>query len=107
MNGQPAFQSSSNNQFNEALYPTVVEMNCSSNYPDFDTRVWYDDLNIKAVYGCNADTNLDFTVNVNDLLAVISAWGACTNPPCAADIDGNGSINVNDLLAVITTWGNC
>ena len=47
----------------------------------------------------------DGTVNVSDLIAVISSWGPCTG--CPADIDNNGSVNVADLLAVINAWGPC
>ena len=53
----------------------------------------------------------DGTVNVQDLLAVIGAWGACANPnDCPADIapaGGNDVVNVEDLLAVIGAWGAC
>jgi hypothetical protein len=52
------------------------------------------------------DANGDDLVNVDDLLAVITAWGACpVSPPCPADVTGNGVINVDDLLLVITSWG--
>jgi hypothetical protein len=50
-------------------------------------------------------------VNVQDLLFVIGAWGACPNPAnCPADIapaGGNDVVNVQDLLAVIGAWGAC
>ena len=58
-------------------------------------------------------------VDVGDLLAVITAWGACagggggggTCPPDIAPASpaavGNGMIDVGDLLAVITAWGPC
>jgi len=50
-------------------------------------------------------------VNVEDLLAVIGAWGACGDPNnCPADIapaEGNDVVNVEDLLAVIGAWGPC
>jgi hypothetical protein len=54
----------------------------------------------------------DGQVNVNDLLAIINAWGPCPAPPqtCPADIappGGDGIVNVNDLLAVINAWGPC
>lgn len=55
----------------------------------------------------------DGAVNVADLLAVISSWGACPAPPadCEADIappgGGDGTVNVADLLAVISGWGAC
>lgn len=49
------------------------------------------------------DANGDGAVNVNDVLAVISNWGAC--PVCSADINGDGVVDVLDLLMVIQHWG--
>jgi hypothetical protein len=53
----------------------------------------------------------DGVVNVNDLLAVINAWGPCPTPPAycpdPAPPGGDGFVNVNDLLAVINAWGTC
>ena len=46
----------------------------------------------------------DGTVGVNDILALIAAWG--TNDP-AADVDGNGTVDANDVLAVLAAWGDC
>jgi hypothetical protein len=54
---------------------------------------------------CFADISGDGVVGVNDLLAVISAWGACNN--CPEDLDDNGAVGVDDLLAVIQAWGDC
>lgn len=51
-----------------------------------------------------ADITADGIVNVDDLLALINAWGACQTP-CPADVDGNGTVNVDDLLALINNWG--
>ena len=55
--------------------------------------------------GCPADVNGDDTVNVQDLLAVIGAWGPCAG--CAADVNDDSQVNVIDLLAVINGWGPC
>jgi len=52
------------------------------------------------------DITADGTVNVDDLLAVINAWGACPSS-CASDIappGGNGVVDVDDLLMVINNW---
>ena len=57
---------------------------------------------------CTSDVTGDLQVNVNDLLAVINAWGPCGG--CPADIAParpDGQVNVNDLLAVINGWGAC
>jgi hypothetical protein len=62
---------------------------------------------------CPADINADGVVNVDDLLAVISAWGNCAVPPaaCPANIVNTGTsanrVDVDDLLAVISAWGPC
>jgi hypothetical protein len=44
-------------------------------------------------------------VNIDDLVAVITAWGSCAG--CAEDIDDNGGVDIDDLVAVITDWGPC
>jgi len=59
----------------------------------------------EAVTPCPADINGDDLVNVNDLLAVISSWGA--TGPNPADINGDSIVDVNDLLAVVSAWGVC
>lgn len=46
----------------------------------------------------------DGLVNVDDMLAVINAWGPCL---CSEDVNGNGIVDVDDLLAVINAWGPC
>jgi hypothetical protein len=53
-------------------------------------------------------------VDVDDLLAVINAWGMCAlKEDCIADIApeglpaGNGVVDVDDLLLVINAWGPC
>ncbi len=52
-----------------------------------------------------ADVNLDGAVDVEDLLAVILAWGTCPpSAPCAADVNGDGTVSVPDLLDVIVGW---
>ena len=53
---------------------------------------------------CDGDVDGDNTVGVNDLLAVIAAWGTSD---AAADVDGDGNVGVNDLLALIAAWGPC
>ena len=66
------------------------------------------------VSNCPTDINGNATVNVQDLLEVIGAWGNCPAPcaqsTCAADVapaGGNCVVNVQDLLAIIGAWGNC
>jgi hypothetical protein len=63
------------------------------------------------------DITNDGVVNIDDLLAVINAWGACPPPPpappanCPADMPrtaggtGDGTVNIDDLLVIINNWG--
>ena len=54
---------------------------------------------------CNGDVDGDVHVGVNDLLAVVAAWGPCQD--CPEDIDGNGHVGTDDILALIGSWGWC
>ncbi|MHC5005276.1 MAG: hypothetical protein ACYTJ0_19410 [Planctomycetota bacterium] len=53
---------------------------------------------------CPEDVNHDGEVNVDDLIAVILAWGSAG---CGADVNYDGTVDVDDLLAVILAWGPC
>ena len=84
------------------------------NTPDQVVPSWFDNggntVEEECPSDCTGDTNGDGSVNVIDLLAVIGAWGTCTD--CDEDITGSdglpdGSVNVLDLLAVIASWGEC
>jgi hypothetical protein len=58
--------------------------------------------------GCPlGDVTHDGTVDVDDLLVVINAWGKCPPPPtaCVADVNGDMVVDVDDLLMVINNWG--
>jgi len=51
-------------------------------------------------------------VNIDDLVAVLNAFGPCGVPPaiCGADITpsgGNGVVNIDDLVAVLNGFGVC
>ena len=52
---------------------------------------------------CAADVNGDGMIDVNDLVAVIMAWGPCAD--CPADVDGDGMVDVDDLVTIISRWG--
>jgi hypothetical protein len=71
--------------------------------PQFDSyRIGVTTLGLTL--GPPGDVNNNGVVDVDDLLAVINAWGACGSP-CAADVTGNGIVDVDDLLMVINNWG--
>ena len=51
------------------------------------------------------DLNDDGSVNVTDLLILISGWGTCSAGPCVSDVNEDGVVNVTDLLLLISNWG--
>jgi carboxypeptidase A2 len=56
--------------------------------------------------GCpagSADVNGDGTVDFNDLVQVLGAWGPCTE--CPEDVDGDGIVGLGDLLEVLAAFG--
>ena len=46
----------------------------------------------------------DGLVDVNDVLALISAWGEVDSP---YDTNGDGVIDVADILEALNNWGSC
>ena len=48
------------------------------------------------------DVNGDGVVDVEDLLQLLAAWGACKG--CPEDLDGNGAVDVDDLLILLANW---
>ena len=43
------------------------------------------------------------TIDVDDLLAVISAFGPCQG--CDEDMDGDGQVGVDEILAILSVYG--
>lgn len=56
---------------------------------------------------CNADLTGDGSVNVFDLLILLSEWGSCWTGAscCEGDLNGDGEVNVFDLLDLLSKWG--
>lgn len=54
---------------------------------------------------CPADLNSDGTVDVLDLLNMLTAWGPNAGNP--ADLNGDGTVDVLDLLSMLSVWGAC
>ena len=53
---------------------------------------------------CPADPTHDGVTNIDDLLAIINAWGVFGG---YTDVNHDGVTNIDDLLAVINAWGPC
>lgn len=54
---------------------------------------------------CTGDVDASGEVGFDDLLAVLTDWGACGG--CPSDLDGDGVVGFDDLLAVLVGWGPC
>jgi hypothetical protein len=54
---------------------------------------------------CVADINDDDVVDVEDMLLVLTDWGAGGLNP--SDVNLDMQVNISDLLAVIVMWGPC
>jgi choice-of-anchor B domain-containing protein len=68
-----------------------------------DLRIEYVECKPTTIPG---DVNGDGSVDADDLVAVILAWGPCPAPPaaCPADIDENGQVDADDLVLVVLNW---
>ncbi len=58
---------------------------------------------------CEGDIDGNGSVDIFDILAVISQWGVCPDPPeeCTADLDADGEVGINDLIVVLQNYGPC
>jgi hypothetical protein len=54
--------------------------------------------------GCPSDINNDGTVDINDFLSFVSAFGdPCTS--CTEDLTGDGQVNVTDFILLNSQFG--
>jgi len=94
--------------------PEIGDSYFCSNYHNSGNiggNIWgsYEDLGgnqeLKQCPLCQGDINGDGIVEVNDIIAMISAWGCTT---CSAeDVNENGIVEVNDIIIAIANWGPC
>ena len=54
---------------------------------------------------CPGDIDGSGDTGYDDVLAVLSYWGPCSD--CPEDLDGDGLVGMNDLLIVLALWGPC
>jgi choice-of-anchor B domain-containing protein len=82
-----------------------------SNYPFFPSGtvigsdmekglfVW----TVDALQKTPGDVTEDGVVDINDLFAVLNAWGPCGG--CVEDLTDDGMVNIDDLFVVLNNWG--
>ena len=54
---------------------------------------------------CPEDLDNNGSVDFNDILSLLAAWGPCGT--CDEDIDENGTVDFADLLVVLAAYGDC
>ncbi|UCD75650.1 MAG: hypothetical protein JSV91_01790 [Phycisphaerales bacterium] len=54
---------------------------------------------------CPEDVNRDCVVDINDIFAVLAAWGSCGG--CPEDVNFDGVVDINDLFQILGNWGAC
>ena len=79
---------------------------------DIDGQVpvhWQQDYVISIIQPssvCIGNLNGDSSVDVSDLLVLLSAWGPA-GLETEADLTGDGVVDVSDLLQLLGNWGPC
>ncbi len=71
---------------------------------------WHHAFEVRGVIStCPADVDGGGSVEFNDLLAVLGAWGpyAPCPPLRAEDVDHDCDVGFNDLLILLAAWGPC
>jgi endonuclease/exonuclease/phosphatase family metal-dependent hydrolase len=56
------------------------------------------------VLSCPADIDGNGTVNIQDFLLLLAAWGDLGGP---GDVNGDGIVDIQDALMLLATWGPC
>lgn len=54
---------------------------------------------------CPGDVNASGAVDIDDVFAVLAAWGDC--PGCPEDLNGDNVVDIDDLFAILANWGPC
>jgi hypothetical protein len=57
---------------------------------------------------CTGDVNQNGTVDIDDLVLLITHWGQTGVPgQVPGDANYNGVVDIDDLVQLVTTWGGC
>jgi hypothetical protein len=70
---------------------------------EWETGVDNITMTMEEVEPIEGDLDGSGSVDVQDLLILLGAWGPCAD--CPADLNGDGVVNIMDLLALLANWG--
>ena len=88
----------------ESCEPFWIVFNNEDDEEAHEAAVEWVEMNLADGH-CHGDVNGDHHVDVEDLLALIGAWGSCDG--CSADLDGSGAVDIEDLLEMLADFGDC
>ena len=54
---------------------------------------------------CPADVSGNLTVDIDDVFAVLAAWGE--DGKCREDVNDDGTVDIDDIFEVLAAWGPC
>ncbi len=54
---------------------------------------------------CPRDFTVDWQVDMDDVIRLLTAWGPCSG--CPEDLDADGLVSFGDLIDVLSGWGPC
>ena len=98
------------NAVENALVSTAVNIDAQN--PGFKGMLGAGRIDIGAAVSLGptaptlGDIDIDGTVGVSDLLALLGNWGPCDSCHfCPADLDGDCLVGVPDLLILLGNWG--
>ena len=83
---------------------SLADTSLCMNVPDHILGTWNDDGGNDLCPVCSSDVTADGLISVDDILAIVSAWGGCV---CVEDINGDSVVSTDDLLMVLADWGSC
>ncbi len=74
--------------------------------PDARNGIGWDNFSFNVMSELPCDLNGDGIVGMVDFLALLAAWGSCSDcGTCPADFDGDCSVGILDLLILLGSWG--
>ncbi len=55
------------------------------------------------IVGCLGDVATNGSIDISDILLILSQYGCLSE--CEADVDGDGAVSISDVLAVLAVFG--
>jgi hypothetical protein len=57
----------------------------------------------EPIVGCIGDVAPNGSIDISDILLILSQYGCLSE--CEVDVDGDGAVSISDILAVLAVFG--